>query len=318
MKAEILKALRASEKPVSGSTLCAQLGSSRVAVWKHIQRLQGLGYEIEAGPKGYTLARDPDLLHPWEFPGREERVFYFPEVSSTMDVAKEMARKGCPGFTVVIAGRQSRGRGRLRRSWHSEDGGLYFTMVLRPTLPAVYGPRLNFLASLVLARVLRAEYGLAAGLKWPNDILVDGRKLCGLLAEMETEGEQVSFVNIGLGVNVNNRPEAFETGAVSIRSLLGREVSRRALLARFLDEFEACIGREDWDRILAEWKSLSVTLNRPVRIVTVREETRGVAIDVDENGALILKQADGSTRAVIFGDCFLQEPADPAAQMGSI
>jgi BirA family biotin operon repressor/biotin-[acetyl-CoA-carboxylase] ligase len=223
-----------------------------------------------------------------------------------MDIAKEMARGGCPHFTTVVAGRQTAGRGRLRREWRSEDGGLYFTLVLRPRIPVVLSGRVNFLASLTLARLLREGYGVEAGLKWPNDVLVSGRKLCGLLSEMEAEAEAVTFVNIGMGINVNNDAEGAAPAAASLKSLLGRAVPRRDLLAGFLDAFEAALGSPDWDAVIPQWKSYSVTLGQPVRIVTAREEAEGVAEDLDENGALLLRQADGAVRTIIYGDCFIQ------------
>lgn len=306
MKAHILKLLRESGDVVSGTALCARLGASRVAVWKHIQKLQELGYDIESGARGYRLLTSPDSLHPWEFPGREDRMVYLAEAPSTMDLAKDLARKGCPAFTTVVAGRQVQGRGRLRRVWSSEEGGLYFTVVLRPRIPVLWSSRVNFLASFTLASILRQGYGVDAGLKWPNDILVGGRKLCGLLSEMESEGEQVNFINIGIGLNVNNDPPKVQPPAVSLKALLGREVPRRELLARFLDALEQGIAAEPWDRVIGEWKTCSVTLNRPVRIVTTKEQTSGVAVDLDENGALLLRQADGTMATILYGDCFLQ------------
>jgi BirA family biotin operon repressor/biotin-[acetyl-CoA-carboxylase] ligase len=305
MKSQILQLLRESGDRVSGNTLCGRLGTSRVAVWKHIQKLQEMGYDIESGARGYRLRSSPDSLHPWEFPGREERVVYLPDVASTMDVAKELARKGCAAFTTVVAGRQTQGRGRLRRVWSSEEGGLYFTVVLRPPIPVLWSSRVNFLASLTLAGILREGYGVEAGLKWPNDILVQGSKLCGLLAEMESEGDQVNFINIGIGLNVNNDPSTVEPPAVSLKGLLGRAVPRREILSRFLDELERGIAAEAWETVIAAWKARSVTLSRPVRIVTAKEEVSGLAVDVDENGALLLRQPDGSIRTVIHGDCFL-------------
>jgi BirA family biotin operon repressor/biotin-[acetyl-CoA-carboxylase] ligase len=305
MKSRILELLRESGDVVSGSSICARLGTSRVAVWKHIQRLQQMGYEIESGPKGYRLGASPDSLHPWEFPGRGDRIRYLPETTSTMDVAKELARQGCPAFTVVVAGRQTQGRGRLRRVWDSQEGGLYFTVVLRPYVPVLWSPRVNFLVSLTLAAVLREKHGVDAGLKWPNDILVQGRKLCGLLAEMESEGDQVNFINVGVGLNVNNRPPPLEPPAVSLRELLGRTVARREILARFLDELEQRMRAEPWERVVADWKAGSISLNRPVRVATAREDIRGVAVDVDENGALLIRQADGTMATAVYGDCFL-------------
>jgi BirA family biotin operon repressor/biotin-[acetyl-CoA-carboxylase] ligase len=305
MKSRILQLLRESEGIVSGSAICARLGTSRVAVWKHIQKLQALGYAIESGSKGYRLRLSPDSLHPWEFPGREDRMVYLPEATSTMDVAKDLARQQCPAYTVVIAGRQTQGRGRLRRRWASEEGGLYFTVVLRPRIPVLWSARVNFLSALVLAAVLRENYGVDAGLKWPNDILVRGRKLSGLLSEMESEGEHIHFINVGIGLNVNNRPPKLTPPAVSLKALLGRTVSRRELLVRFLDRLEERMGAEPWESVIAEWKTRSVTLNRPVRIVAAGNEFLGVALDVDENGALLLQQADGKIVPVIYGDCFL-------------
>jgi BirA family biotin operon repressor/biotin-[acetyl-CoA-carboxylase] ligase len=305
MKSRILMLLRESDGVVSGSAICARIGTSRVAVWKHIQKLQELGYDIESGPKGYRLCSSPDSLQPWEFPAREDRMVYLPETTSTMDVAKGLARGGCPAFTVVVAGRQSRGRGRMRRAWDSEEGGLYFTVVLRPRIPVLWSSRVNFLVALTLADILRDGYGVGAGLKWPNDILAQGRKLSGLLSEMEAEGDEVRFINVGIGLNANNRPPAVEPPAVSLRELLGRPVSRRELLSRFLDELEQRMHAEPWETVMAGWKARSITLNRPVRIVTARDDFSGTAVDVDENGALLLKQADGTMATVVYGDCFL-------------
>lgn len=304
VKSRILALLRESDGVVSGSAICARLGISRVAVWKHIQSLQGMGYAIESGPKGYRLKSSPDSLQPWEFPGREDRVVFLPEAASTMDVAKELARKGCPAFTVAVAGRQTEGRGRMRRVWDSGEGGLYFTVVLRPSLPVLWSPRANFLAALTLADVLRERYGVDAGLKWPNDILVQGRKLSGLLAEMESEGDRVNFINVGIGLNVNNRPPAMAPPAVSLQELLGRTISRRDILARFLDDLEQAMEAEPWDTVMAAWRARSVTLGRPVRIATARDQINGTAVDVDENGALLLRQADGTMTTVVYGDCF--------------
>jgi len=305
MKAQIVQLLREAGDVVSGNALCARLGTSRVAVWKHIQKLQEAGYDIESGPKGYRMRSVPDALYPWEFPDREERVVYLEEASSTMDVAKDMARRGCPAFTVVIAGRQTQGRGRLRRVWHSGEGGLYFTVVLRPSIPLPWCSRVNFLVSMTLARILREDFGVEAGLKWPNDILVQGRKLCGLLSEMEAEDDQIHFVNVGIGLNANNDPSSIEPPAISLKKLLGRRVSRRDLLLRFLNELEEDVNADDWDAVIPQWKRYSITLGKPVRIVTGKEETAGIAVDVDSNGALLVRQTDGPVKTVIYGDCFL-------------
>ena len=307
MKAQILELLRTSGEVVSGNLLCSRLGASRVAVWKHIQKLQELGYEIESGPKGYRLRSSPDSLYAWEFPGREDRMVYLDEVPSTMGLAKDLARKGCPAFTTVVAGRQTCGRGRLRREWRSEAGGLYFTVVLRPQVPVLWSSRVNFLASLTLCSLLRNGYGVGAGVKWPNDILVEGRKLCGLLSEMECEAEEVTFITVGIGINVNNDVTGIEPPAVSLRDLLGRTVARAEILGRFLDAMEQGIAAEPWETVIDEWKKHSISLNRAVRIVTAKDDISGVAVGVDANGALLLRQADGTLATILHGDCFFQE-----------
>jgi len=304
MKGKILQILKADGDVVSGETVSRELGITRVSVWKHIRKLQELGYDIVSTPKGYRLAGSPDALFPWAFPGREERIHYVPETTSTMDMAREMARKGCPHLSVVVAGRQKAGRGRLRRVWLSPAGGLYFTMVLRPEIPTELTARVNFFASMILARVLRGSYGIDAKLKWPNDILVNGDKLCGMLSEMEAEAGMATFVNIGIGINVNNDPRPKEQGATSLKKLLGRRVFRADVLTDFLDAFESRFDLHALDNVVAEWKRYTMTIGQQVRIVTTRETTAGFAEDVDENGALLLKLANGTRKRVICGDCF--------------
>lgn len=306
MKSRILKILKNSEGIVSGQALSAQLGISRVSVWKHMQKLQALGYEILATAKGYRLKNSPDVPYPWEFPGRESRIIYHEELTSTMDAAKNLARKGCPDFTTVIAGRQVSGRGRLKREWLSDKGGLYFTMVLRPDLPPVLSFRVSFLASLTLARTLNEMFGVDVRVKWPNDLLVDERKISGMLSELEAEADRVAFINVGVGVNVNNDPSAIEPAAISLKAILGRKVSKKDILARYLDAFEQQMQTAALDRVIEEWKAYTVTLNREVRVVTTREVFTGKAVDVDDSGALVLKCTDGSLRKILYGDCFHQ------------
>lgn len=303
-KGEILKILRAEKGVVSGASLSDQLGISRVSIWKHIHQLQQHGYYIQATAKGYQLDGDIDALHPWEFPEREDHIHYFKQVNSTMEIARDMARKGCPHFSIIIADRQRQGRGRLKRRWLSDSGGLYFTVVLRPLIPPVFSPRINLCASLTLARVLESAFGVPAAVKWPNDVLVGDKKISGMLSEMEAEADRVTYINVGVGINVNNDPSARELGAVSLKKILDRRVSRKNLLARFLDAFENSLAEPGFEDVIAEWKRYTVTLKRHVKIVTLHEELEGEAVDVDENGSLILRLSDGSHKTVLYGDCF--------------
>ncbi|MDI6687893.1 MAG: biotin--[acetyl-CoA-carboxylase] ligase [Desulfobacterales bacterium] len=304
MKGQILKIFKREKGIVSGETLSFELGVSRVSIWKHIRKLQDFGYNIVATTMGYQLIDSIDALFPWEFPDRESKIHFFPEVTSTMDIAGELARKGCSHFTVVIAGCQKKGRGRLKRIWHSSEGGLYFTIVLRPQIPPVLSLRLNFAASLVLAKLLRQMFCIDAMVKWPNDILVNNRKISGILSEINAESDRVSFINIGFGINVNNDPASKEPTATSLRCILGKKISKKQLLSEFLDKFESYIDNVNLDNVISEWKKHTTTLNRRVKIVTYHDVSEGVAIDVDENGTLILELADGSIKKVIYGDCF--------------
>jgi len=221
-----------------------------------------------------------------------------------MDVAREMAGNGCPDFTVVISEFQSTGRGRMQRTWHSNAGGLYFTIVLRPKMEPVHSHRINFAASLVLAKILRQMFQVDAKVKWPNDILVNDLKLSGMLSEMGVEADKLSYVNIGIGINVNNDPTEKEPNAISLRKLLGTSIDRRQLLSSFLDSFQATISGSLLENIISEWKQYTMTIGRHVKIVTIKESYEGFARDVSDSGALILEQKDGSRKEVIYGDCF--------------
>jgi BirA family biotin operon repressor/biotin-[acetyl-CoA-carboxylase] ligase len=305
-KEKILSLLQEAGDVVSGETLSARLGISRVSVWKHIKSLVASGIPIVSSPKGYRLTRDDDSLYPWEFGEWQDRVHYFRETPSTMDEATALARQGCPDFTVAVAQRQTRGRGRLKRAWASDDGGLYFTVVVRPEIPILLAGMVNLAAGVDMAELLRSRYGIDARLKWPNDILVGERKLCGVLSQMEAEGGRVGHLNIGIGLNVNNTPRADAPNAVSLKALLGRSVPRRQILTAFLDIFSKRISTFDPRTIIEQWKSLNVTLGRRVRILTIRAELEGTAVDVDSHGGLMLELDDGSRQSVMVGDCFHQ------------
>lgn len=306
-KAVILGLLRNASGIVSGEAISRQTGISRVAVWKHMRSLQSLGYGIEAGTTGYRLKNSPDGLFAWEFGNREPIIHHFDHLDSTMNAARKLARDHCPAFSVVIAERQTRGRGRLNRHWSSERGGLYFTVVLRPRISPLQSARINLYACLALAQTLQDHLDITAAVKWPNDILVENRKLAGMLAEMETEGDVVSFINVGMGVNINNDPTRHEPRAISLQQILGRRVARRPLLEAFLDRLEAGFAQATDDAVIARWKTHTVTLNRQVKVVTHDRVFHGRAVDMDPSGALILKQTDGSIVMVTHGDCFYDE-----------
>ncbi len=305
-KEKIFKALNEADGIISGETISAALGISRVSVWKHIQSMVQSGLCISSSPKGYRLKPDPDSLAPWYFGARQERIHYFLEISSTMDKAIALARQGCPANTVVVAQRQTQGRGRMKRIWLSAEGGLYFTVVVKPDVPVIKASLVNLAAAVDMVDLLRSSYQIDACLKWPNDILAGNHKLCGVLSQMETEGGLVAYMSIGVGLNVNNAPQEEESKATSLETLLGRPVPRREILVGFLDRLENRMRHFDPDAVIAQWKANNATIGRPVHIITVKDTHAGTAVDIDSHGGLILRRSDGELETVTHGDCFYQ------------
>ena len=313
-----MKALRDYGDYISGEILSEQLGISRVSIWKHVRSLKEDGYVIEASARGYRLVSSPDLMLPYEFPGLEERIHYFPEIGSTMDAARELAKKGAGEGTIVIAEVQTRGRGRLSREWLSPKGGIYFTLLLRPRISPAYAPRINLMASVAVAATIRKLFGLNAELKWPNDVLIEGKKLCGILAEMDAEMDVVNFVNLGIGINANTSIPQFEKTVTSLKHALGKEISRKKFLSALLVEINRRQARLMKANLLEEWKKLSVTLNKDVRIVAPGEVIVGQAIDIDTTGALIVKGKDGSVKKAVAGDCIHLREEEPNTNTGAV
>lgn len=305
-KQKIVNILNQAGGVISGEAISAEMGVSRVSIWKHIKGLVQSGVPIVSSSKGYRLSPDADNLQPWAFDAWRDRIHHFRETTSTMDEAMALARKGCPDFSVAVAQRQTLGRGRMKRTWLSADGGLYFTVVVRPDIPMMMAGLVNLAAAIDMAELLRSMYQVDAYLKWPNDILVDNHKICGVLSQMEAEGDQVAHMNIGIGLNVNNAPENEEPIAISLQTLLGRPVPRRGILVAFLDAFKRRIMTFDPHKVIDQWQSRNVTLGQKVRVFTVKDRVDGIAEALDAHGGLILRLADGSRQTVMYGDCFHQ------------
>ncbi len=303
-KEKIFHLLKETDDILSGERISAELGVSRVSVWKHIKKMVAAGIPISSSSKGYRLSSNPDSLNPMEFGDRAGRVHYFQETSSTMDDATALARQGCPDFTVIVAERQTGGRGRMERVWISGSGGLYFTTVVRPDIPVIQASLVTLAAAVEMTMLLRSSYNIPASLKWPNDILVNGLKICGFLSRMETEGDQIGHLSIGIGLNVNNAPEQEEPVAVSMKKLLGRTIPRREILVSFLDCFEKRLENFDPQAVIDDWKNNNITIGKQVTITTFKETVEGIATDIDLIGGLILQLPDGTRETIIHGDCF--------------
>jgi BirA family biotin operon repressor/biotin-[acetyl-CoA-carboxylase] ligase len=322
----VLQVLRHATNPISGERLAAQLGLSRAAVWKRVHRLKALGYAIEGSPRrGYRLLGVPDKLLPEEvLQGLTTRIltgpiYYFETLDSTNNYAKELAAREAPEGTVVIAETQTGGRGRLGREWDSPPGvGLYVSVVLRPLLPPMELPQITLTTAVAVVRAVRQVTGMAPGIKWPNDLLIHGKKLGGILTEMETESDRIRHVVIGLGLNVNNLkfPPELAGTATSLAQSLGGSFSRVNLLRAWLEEFEDLYERflnQGFPEILAEWKSHTVTLGRAVTVRQGPREISGQAVDVAADGALVLQMEAGERVRVTSGEIAPEPAPGPGA-----
>lgn len=321
MKAKILSLLRShSPDYISGEEISSILGISRTAVWKHVRKLRDDGYHIESHSRiGYRFLQAPDKLYQHELEDLltgeiiGQQIVYREVVDSTNELAKSMAVKGVEEGTVIIAEEQTAGKGRMGRLWFSPAGqGLWFSIVLRPQICPADAPKMTLVAAVAVARALK-EMGIPAGIKWPNDILIQGRKLAGILTEMNAEIDKVNYLIVGIGINVNLGggvlPDELSSIATSMEEYAEGGVSRIKVLASLINNFDI-LYREfvagGFLNILDSWKELCVTLNRRVQIHTLNNIDEGLAFDVDEEGALILKMDDGTMKRVFSGEVSLR------------
>ncbi len=323
--------LKAAQGPVSGAGIARAAGISRTALWKHVETLRRLGYEIEASTGvGYRLVRAPDKPYPWEVREglRTQRlghlVHYYDVTDSTQDDARRLAEAGAPEGTLVIAEEQRSPRGRLGRAYFTPPGGLWFSLILRPRRSPDEVIHLSLLAGVGVHQAIESETGIRPWVRWPNDLLVDERKLVGIGVELASEQDVLHHVVVGIGINVNlsqsDFPPDLRPIAVSLRELLGRDVPRVPLLQRALERIEAL-----YDRYLAvgpapvleAWRALPSVLGQRVTVEEVRPirpglETggrwEGTAIDLDDDGALLVRTDDGKLKPVVAGDVRIATP----------
>lgn len=317
MRSKILQFLKNHDgEYFSGEEISRQLKVSRTAVWKHIQALKSEGYDIESHTRlGYRLKESPDLLLPQEVcPQLKTTYFgqefhYYDDVPSTNRVAKEKAVAGSPEGTVVLAESQNQGKGRLSRGWYSPHGqGIWLSVVLRPPFLPSDAPKCNLMAAVALKEAIYKVTGINCGIKWPNDLLIDGKKIVGILTEMNAELDQIHFVVIGMGLNCNQGvdlfPEELREIATSLAIVKGEKISRKKLLAQILYELEyyyETVKKEGFTPILNKWRENSITLNREVRVIGFNETYGAFAEDIDEDGALVVVK-DGQRVKVLAGD----------------
>jgi len=315
-KEKILNLLRSSRSGfISGEELARICGISRTMVWKHIKSLEREGFGIEAvTSQGYKITTMPDILRQGDIrPGLKTRVIgkaihLLSEVASTNTLAMEMAANGTPEGTVVIAETQTKGKGRLGRKWISPKGNLYFSVVLRPNVPMHKAPLITLMGAVAVASAIRTQCGLAAGIKWPNDILISGKKVSGLLTEMSAEQDRIRHIVLGIGVDVNMEmgelPPEVRSLTTTLAAEAGAKINRIALLQQLLRDLESWYQKflkNDAD-ILEEWKKLNVTVGNRVTVSGMGESLVGLAQGVDNEGRLIVRLDDGTIRTVAAGD----------------
>lgn len=315
---DILKILR--QHPggfISGGELSQALGVSRTAVWKQMELLRERGYIIEAvTSRGYRLLESPDLLLPAEIAGGPDQgvigreVLYLETTDSTNVRAQELGEAGAVEGTVVIADRQTAGKGRLGRQWVSPPGvNFYASVLLRPPIPPTAASQLTFLSAVAVARAIEESSGLQPRVKWPNDILLAGRKVAGLLNELSAETERIHYVILGIGVNLNMRSDQFPSDlrypATSVALEKGMPVSRTAFaraLFRHLDELYRVYLAEGFGTVLRAWESFFDLQGREVEVDMQPTRRRGTIVGLDAEGALLLRVEGGGTERVLAGD----------------
>lgn len=312
----IIKALKEQEgRYVSGEDLARKSSITRAAIWKQVKSLRNKGYGIEAAPRrGYKLVSSPNLLIPeeitllleTEFIGR--RIVHKNITASTNNLARELAEKDAKEGTVVIAEEQSRGKGRLDRRWSSPLGGIWLSVVLRPQVLPSEASRFTLLAAVAAAKAIE-KLGVEPKIKWPNDILIDGKKVCGILLELSAQSDRVEYLIIGFGVNanidINAIPEESRDRATTLALSTGNEIDRCKLVADLFLELEREYRRlmaGEWDDILNDWLKRCSMLQQTISLSTLHGVVEGEFVGVDRVGAIQIKQAGGEVRSYAAGD----------------
>ena len=303
MKTEILKMLRETEGYVSGQELCNKFGVSRTAIWKVINQLKEQGYVIDSVQnKGYHITEAPDVMTEEELQSCRktkwagQEIAYFDEIDSTNIKAKELAEQGYPNGTLVVADQQVSGRGRRGRSWESPSGtGIFMTLMLKPEINPNNASMLTLVAALAVAKAIKDVTGLDAQIKWPNDIVINGKKICGILTEMSAQFDYINHIVIGIGINVHNEVFSDEIAHMASSLLLesqGKKFRRAEIIEKVLEYFEEYyeiyLETEDLTALTGEYNKILVNMNKQVRVLDPKDEFEGKAMGITAKGELIV------------------------------
>lgn len=316
MKTKILKVLRNSEDYISGQYICNELGVSRTAIWKYMNHLKEDGYVIDASQnKGYKITAYPDVLTEVELGSLLEneffgnKIYFYEEIDSTNNEAKKKAEDGATHGTLVITECQNGGRGRRGKKWISPSGsGIWMSFVLRPEIHPNSASIITLVAALSVVSALKNINGLECNIKWPNDIVVNGKKVCGILTEMSSELDAVNYVIIGIGINVNTTDfdESIKDVASSILLQTGLTIKRSQVVADFAKCFERYYNifmqTQDMSGLVDEYNGLLINAGREVKINGINSEFVGNAIGINKIGELLVKKQDGSIENIMAGE----------------
>lgn len=321
---KIIRMFREKEDFISGEEMSRQLGITRAAIWKKIKSLRAMGYQIQASPsKGYKILKTPEfsvdeiktLLR--GSIGRE--ILYFESLDSTNTIAMELAEKSVSDAkksvysAVIIADTQTRGKGRLGRTWVSPPkSNIYMSVIIKPELAPRHATLLTIMAAVSCCRAVRSATGLEAKIKWPNDLMLFGKKFGGILTEIKSDPDRILYAVIGIGINVNVNPSSFppdiQPCATSIKEHLKRIQSRTILIAEILNEMDywhKILNSGDRKTLTEEWRALSSTIGEKVKVTAGREIFTGTAQDIDDDGVLILRLESGAVKKINAGDVTL-------------
>lgn len=300
---------------VSGETISNHLGCSRTAVWKHIEDLRKNGYELEAAPrKGYRITYIPNLLSDSEIKAGLETEFIGNDIvfkrslNSTQELAHRLATDGAKEGTVVVADEQTGGKGRLGRTWFSPIGsGIWMSLIVRPEIPPQQAPQLTLLTAVAVVRGIKEATNIDCEIKWPNDILYEGKKLVGILTEMQAEPDQVHSIIIGVGVNVNQAafPNELDSLATSLRIITGKEIKRSIVIQKIFEHFEKLYVEylnSGFLMIKKMWEVYTVTLGKRISARTVSKTIEGYAKGINDEGVLLLEDDNGEINYIYSAD----------------
>lgn len=317
-KTEILSLLRETGKFISGQELCDRYLVSRQAIWKVMNQLKEDGYQVESVPnRGYRLIDSPDILSQTELQSRMitrmgAALYYYDETGSTNIDAKRLAEEGAPEGTLVVADAQRNGRGRRGRDWESPAGySCYFSLLLRPSFLPDKASMLTLLMAHSVALAIEKLSGYKTGIKWPNDIVMDGKKVCGILTEMTMEADYINHVVIGVGINVNQSditqfPENVREHAGSIAMICGEKIHRAKLVSMVMEQFnqdyQAFCQTLDLSGVLESYTAHLVNTDKQVRVLDPKGEYTGTALGINPEGELLVKLDDGNVTAVYAGE----------------